>query len=245
MIASPFMFQAAATAVAAVPAEGERELKFAVPGGRVDPVRRWLDAICRRDPRFPAAVVWTIYYDTPDLSALGEKINSEYLKEKIRLRWYSPLAGAPSGPAFIEAKTRVGTRRAKARVRVPFPAEEVASWSLQDPRLQTLPALLRSSSILVHDRWQPLLVLRYRRDRYVEPVSGARVSLDAEIAPVAVNPRFLGGADDRTLEGGVLEIKGALDEMPLALRPLLGLGVRKCSVSKFLAVYLQSARTIL
>ena len=51
------------------PAMGDRELKFVLPDGRVDPARRWLDAVCQRDPRFPAAIVWTIYYDTPGLAS--------------------------------------------------------------------------------------------------------------------------------------------------------------------------------
>ena len=71
--------------------------------------RRRLDSLCRRDPEFPAAVVWTIYYDTPALVSLGEKINSDYLKRKIRVRWYSDLEGRVSGPAFVEAKLRLGT----------------------------------------------------------------------------------------------------------------------------------------
>src|SRR5688572_26159644 len=125
------------------PAASDRELKFAFPDVRADVARRWLDAICRRDPQFPAAVVSTIYYDTPDLTALGEKINSDYLKHKIRLRWYADLAGAPSGPAFVEAKLRVGTRRAKVRVQVPDSAEELAGWDLEDPRLVSMPRLRR------------------------------------------------------------------------------------------------------
>ena len=58
--------------------------------------RRRLDSVCRRDPEFPAAVVWTIYYDTPAFASLGEKINSDYLKRKIRVRWYSDLEGRVS-----------------------------------------------------------------------------------------------------------------------------------------------------
>jgi hypothetical protein len=226
----------------AAPTPGERELKFTVPAGRVDAARRWLDALCRRDPQFPAAIVWTLYYDTPDLTALGEKINSEYLKRKVRLRWYSPVGGGPAGPAFIEAKTRTGTRRAKLRVPVPCDAEDVARWNLQDPRLAAFPQLLRDGPGVVQDL-RPVVLLRYRRDRFVEPVSGARVSLDAEITPVKVNQRFLSVPDDRALDTAVLEVKGLHDELPPRLQPLLRLGARKCSFSKFLAIYLRAIRS--
>ena len=122
------------------PSAGERELKFTLPASRVHLARRRLDSLCRRDPEFPAAVVWTIYYDTPALASLGEKINSDYLKRKIRVRWYSDLEGRVSGPAFVEAKLRLGTRRSKVRARLPYPADEIARWDLQDPRLLRIPA---------------------------------------------------------------------------------------------------------
>jgi VTC domain len=227
------------------PAASDRELKFALPDGRADVARRWLDAICRRDPHFPAAVVSTIYYDTPDLAALGEKINSDYLKHKIRLRWYSDLAGAPSGPAFIEAKSRVGMRRGKVRVQLPDSAEHLAGWDLQDPRLVSFPLLLRDRGILVGDLWQPVVRIRYRRDRFVEPVSRARISLDADIAAAALSRRLGAVADDRALGTAILEVKGAEEELPSALRPLLQLGARKCSFSKFLAVYAHATRRAL
>ena len=113
--------EAARDAAATLPRpDGERELKFVLPDGRVDLARRWLDRICSRDPEFPAAVVWTIYYDTPRLASLGEKINSDYLKQKIRVRWYSDLDGRAAGPAFVEAKLRVGNRRFKVREALPY-----------------------------------------------------------------------------------------------------------------------------
>ena len=121
------------------PSEGERELKFTFPDARAHVVRRWIESTCRRDPEFPAAIVWTVYYDTPALVSLGEKINSDFLKHKIRVRWYSDLNGSVSGPAFVEAKLRVGTRRLKVRERLPYPAEEIARWELQDPRFRGLP----------------------------------------------------------------------------------------------------------
>jgi hypothetical protein len=227
------------------PDERDLELKFTMPEGRVELARRLLGAICLRDRQFPAAVVWTIYYDTPALTSLGEKINSEYLKLKVRLRWYSGVTGAASGPAFIEAKSRIGTRRAKVRVRVPYVAEDLATWDLQDPRLQSLPLLLRECGILVRDLQQPTMLIRYRRDRFIEPVTRARISLDTEIAAAAVNRRFLAAADQRPICTGILEVKGKGDELPLALRPLLRLGARKRSFSKFLAVYLHATGRIL
>jgi hypothetical protein len=224
---------------------GERELKFTLPAGRADLARRRLEQMCRRDPRFPVAQVWTIYYDTADLTSLGEKINSDYLKTKIRLRWYSALNGRPTEPAFIEAKFRTGTRRSKVRQQVPYGADELAHWELQDPRLLSLPLLLRTQGVLEGESWQPLMLIRYRRDRFVESVSRSRVSLDSEIAAAATSRRFVSGAVSSSLDVAVLEVKGMSEELPLALRSLQPLGLRKQSFSKLLAVYAHAVRTAL
>lgn len=227
------------------PELGERELKFTLPAGRVHLARQRLESLCRPDPEFPSALVWTIYYDTPALSSLGEKINSDYLKRKIRVRWYSDLEGNPSGPAFVEAKLRLGTRRSKERERLPFQAEDIARWDLQDARLLQFPLLLRSHGVLGQESLQPVMLLRYRRDRFIEPLTRSRISLDADIAGVAANPRFVSAADSSPLPTAVLEVKGANDELPLSLRSLVGLGLHKRSFSKFLVVYAHMRRTVL
>jgi hypothetical protein len=223
---------------------GDHELKFSLPAGRVDLVRRLLDGTCRRDVDYPAALVWTIYYDTPDLRSLAEKLNSDYLKSKVRLRWYSDLEGQVSGPAFVEAKARIGNRRVKVRTVAPHDAPVIASWSLQDSRLLAFPRLLRPQGVVVGDDWQPVLQLRYRRDRFTEPVTRARVSLDADIRAAAVNHRFIAACDTTALGLAVLEIKGAEEELPQRLRPLLRLGMRQRSFSKYLAVYQHVTRTL-
>ena len=226
-------------------AAGERELKFTLPASLVHLARRRLESLCRRDPEFPSAVVWTIYYDTPALISLSEKINSDYLKRKIRVRWYSDLEGRVSGPAFVEAKLRLGTQRSKVRARLPYPAQEIARWDLQDPRLLAFPVLLRDSGILHQQSWQPMMRLRYRRDRFIEPLTRSRVSLDAEISGSAANPRFLSAPVLSPLATAVLEVKGSGDELPATLRPLLALGLHKRSFSKFLVVYAHMTRGVL
>ena len=37
-----------------------------------------------------------------------------------------------------------------------------------------------------------MMLIRYRRDRFIEPLTRSRVSLDADIAGAAVNPRSVG-----------------------------------------------------
>ena len=75
-----------------------------------------------------------------------------------------------------------------------------------------------------------MMLIRYRRDRFIEPLSHSRVSLDADIAASAVNPRFLSAADYSPLGTAVLEVKGPADELPPALRALLPLGAQQMLV---------------
>ena len=92
-----------------------------------------------------------------------------------------------------------------------------------------LPLLLREGGVLHQQSWQPMMLLRYRRDRFIEPITRSRVSLDSEISGEAVNPRFVSAPDLSPLATSVLEVKGDSDELPVALRPLLALGLQKSS----------------
>src|SRR5690606_23650745 len=96
----------------------ERELKFVLPAGRAAAARAFLSTLCAPDTEYPRALVWTVYYDTADAKSLGEKIDSDYLKMKLRVRWYGGADDRPAGAAFVEAKYRMGARREKVRVKL-------------------------------------------------------------------------------------------------------------------------------
>ncbi len=200
--------------------------------------------LCRRDPEFPAAIVWTIYYDTPALVSLGEKINSDYLKRKIRVRWYSDLEGRVSGPAFVEAKLRVGHAALEsARAAALSRPTRLRGGICRTRGCWRLPLLLRDQGVLGQESWQPMMLIRYRRDRFIEPLTQSRVSLDADISAARGEPAVSVRADLSPLATAVLEVKGGGDELPAALRPLLALGLRKRSFSKFLVVYAHMTRS--
>src|SRR5687767_2212420 len=111
----------------------ERELKFVLPEAQAAGALSLLRALCRPDPRYGAARVSTIYYDTPALQLLGEKLDSDFYKLKVRLRWYeSPDLEATS---FLELKSRVGSLRHKARVATPLRARWLDTASLEERAL--------------------------------------------------------------------------------------------------------------
>jgi hypothetical protein len=209
----------------------ERELKFVLPEARGTGALALLRALCRPDQKYPSTVVSTIYYDTPALQLLGEKLDSDYLKLKVRLRWYG-LSGARTGStgSFLEVKKRVGGLRDKARVETPLQAAWLDDVSLADPALVGVLELAAPLGIPLPMPLMPVLMLRYSRYRFLEPVSRTRVSLDLDIAGVR-GPRGLihGG----TIPAAVLEIKGGADDLPRALRPLAHLGARRMSFSKY------------
>lgn len=232
----------AATPAARFMDDLERELKFVVPMPRAGIVRRWLQAVCRPDTQFPDNDVWTVYYDTPGFRSLDEKLNSDYLKTKVRARWYATPGGLGEGQAFVEAKYRVGSRRDKARIVLEMPAGGLAGRGLEDPVFEAVPRLLATKGLVLGAAWQPMLLLRYRRMRFIEPASGTRVNFDTAITAVRVNHRHLFASHYGPLPLGVVEIKGSVDTLPGRLQPLLRLGVRKVSFCKYAAAYLQVRR---
>lgn len=212
------------------------EIKYPVDLWRVDIIRAWLTTVCRRDPQHPEGFVNSIYFDTPTLRYINEKINSDYFKTKVRLRWYE-VPGHSSSSAFLEAKFRIGTRREKLRLPVPLDGLALSHLQLDHPTLRELPSRLRPLGVPVSPLLQPVLVVRYRRDRFVTPETGTRVSLDAQITVPKVNHGLLAAANPSPLQTAVVEIKGADPDLPPVLRHLVDFGGRKASFSKYLACY--------
>ena len=145
---------------------------------------------------------------------------------------------------FLEAKRRVGNRRDKIRVRLPIAAEALSSRRLDDPAFQLPSVLLAEQGVLLGPDWQPMLALRYRRRRFVDASTGTRVSLDSDITASSVNHRFFVARSHGPLRVAVVEIKGQTDVLPVALRPLIAVGLRKESMSKYAALLLDLRRVL-
>ena len=212
------------------------ELKFTGARWRTKVVRRWLHHVCVPDGDFPEGTIYTVYYDTPALDCLGEKLDSDYLKTKIRLRWYR-VGGRFSSSAYIEVKSRCGSRRGKARVSVPLQRSWSTTGILDVPSIRAAPRHLRSAGIAVPGDYRPVLLVRYRRYRFVEPLTGARCSLDQDICVPAAS--YDQGLTRSTLPlpTTVFELKGRSDRLPEPLGALTTLGFRKSSFSKYAACY--------
>ncbi|MEO7795712.1 MAG: VTC domain-containing protein [Thermoanaerobaculia bacterium] len=220
----------------------DHEVKFVFPGASLAVARTILQAACRRELPHAASLVETIYFDGRRLESLAEKLASDYRKTKIRLRWYDRSAAV-----WLEVKRRVGSRREKFRTRIgptedagreSLDGRELSLSSLDSPALATLPRWLVGVGEAVPAGLAPAVHLAYRRERFVEPASGLRISLDSEIEVVRIADWAAGLPGIRRVEGGLrspylVEIKGASRDLPPALAALAALGGRRESFSKY------------
>ncbi len=223
----------------------EHETKFVFDARRAPHVVARLRARCVPDPVYPAGIVSSIYYDTPSWHSFDEKRNSDLLKTKVRARWYADVeTGEPVGVAFLEAKLRNGSRRRKVRIRTDVPAEELAQAELAARVVLELPRLLEAEGVALPGSLLPALEIAYTRVRFDEPRSGARLCVDDNIRVSRTNAARLPHARPVALGVGVLEVKGALKDLPPTLAELRALGCRRGSFSKYAECLERTAKAV-
>ena len=215
----------------------EHELKFWAPPGHGGLIRQRLATTCSDDPRVPGGAVSSIYFDTPSFDLLRDKLDGHRDKRKVRVRWYDGSASA-----FVEVKYRFGAARDKLRIE-----SQASPWQLSRGRLEQVDASgllepLRGAGVRLPVPLHPMMTIRFRRTRFVDPLSGSRVALDDDIRVVDVNRCFFPGCPPHPLPFVVVEVKGPAARLPVSLRTILGLDVRRASVSKYAACYRQLRR---
>jgi hypothetical protein len=223
----------------------ELERKYLLPQASAGFVLRWLEGVAMPERAYPPALVVTTYFDTPRFDLLGEKVDSDYLKTKVRVRWYAPLdGGAPAGAAYAEVKTRDGATRSKRRVRLEVPAARLAGLPLDRPEWRALLAGLRDEAPGLDPDLAPVLRLAYARHRFVDPL-GTRLSLDTGIEVRAVNhARLPAPSRPGALGWSVFEYKGHAADLPPHLAPITRFGARLSAFSKYLACYEHVTRQV-
>ena len=216
----------------------EHETKFSFDARFVGRVLGLLRARCRPDTRYPEGIVRSIYYDSHRWAFVGEKLNSDFLKTKVRLRSYArPQDGTPLGHGFLEAKFKFGSCRRKLRIETDWSAEHIAQLALEGPELALIPELLTEADSGFQGPLPgpllPVFEIEYRRRRFVEPRSRARLSIDTEIRVSRVNSTRLPPARELAFPRAVLEVKGDSQDLPVSLRELKALGCEKEAFSKY------------
>jgi hypothetical protein len=226
----------------------EHELKFVFSNHQIHLIVQWLKQTCSADQDFPYNIVSSIYYDTRDWRFLADKINSDYYKTKVRIRWYRDRTeNGENGVAFIEVKNKIGAGRQKMRVEAPYSSEWFSKAALDDPKFLDIPIFLKSQGALLEYNIYPVLLVRYERYRFIESFSGTRVCVDYNISTPKVNKQFLPAVPSfgyasptpllSQLRTAVIEVKGIVDRLPTTLGYLVSMGCKKSSFSKYLACY--------
>jgi len=89
---------------------------------------------------------------------------------------------------------------------------------------------------------RPFLRIGFVRRRFIEPESGARVSIDHDIRGRSVAPGLLPLQHPAALRHAVVEVKGEHAQLPPRLVPLRAFGCKRESFSKFARCYQKITR---
>jgi hypothetical protein len=213
---------------------GSIEQKFLFAGGRKQVLLDWLQFQLVREPGFYFGPILSLYYDTPSFDHYRQVRSGDYLKTKLRLRWYQATFEAPDQivNCYLELKRKCGSIRDKQRAAVKLAAGCLVGELFSDPVIASLPARFPEVQSVVRGILLPVLVVEYQRHRFIDPQTGCRVSLDTSIACRRANAALLPAAAPVALDCGVLEVKGKRDSLPDSLRPL-SRHLRKNSFSKY------------
>lgn len=212
------------------------ESKFVAAAHLEERVLAWLRHVCLPDPLHAEARVHTLYYDTPALDSWREKTGGDFIKTKVRLRWYDPeLSPDPAlRTAFLEVKRRIGQGRRKTRARLQLGRELLDAAPLDHPVFgETLARHGASLREWLPAGLQPAAVVEYRRRRFVCPFTLSRVCLDSAIGLGRVNARLLPRLGPAQVGTIVLEIKDGGRAAAPWLAALQAAGLRRRSFSKY------------
>lgn len=215
----------------------EHELKFIFPLQRAPYLYKWLLSRCEVDGEYPQARVSSIYYDTLDWNLLQEKINSDFLKTKYRLRWYEGSDNNSfSEVAFWEQKNKIGSARKKKRVMLQM-NDAIRYASQLHHRFFIDLVQKHSVEIQPQRRIIPVFQVSYNRIRLVDKITGIRLAIDTDIHVPRINPMMVAQRRKGYLPVGVFECKSRQQAMPEWLHGVTCLGGRKAAFSKYSECY--------
>ena len=223
--------------MAIVKNSAERELKYNVPNRSLGHVKQILAGLCKEDDSYQTTFVHSLYFDTSDFDFAMEKAASDYLKRKIRVRFYSS-SGNPfdssESTCYFEIKNKVGSVRDKHRVAL----DDTFLGFFQKQGLRGIEALadakLNELGYHVPVKVRPVFFISYRRSRFKDLFSGARIAVDSDIVARSIPQNSLGLVhSEYSLNKSVLEVKGTGKVLPYNLRLLAALDIQKFAFSKF------------
>lgn len=211
------------------------ETKYRVTPGALAATEFVLRSRLTPDPHWPTGRVCSIYFDTADRKSYWESIDGEDVKVKIRVRWYEGSTQcAPLGEnAYLEIKTRNSNSSQKFRVQKPF-QEQIGAFqqatSIVNRYLRQMPGL---SARILEKPVEPVLQINYKRLRFRDTCSDARVNLDSQIASLPLGAEAIPFRAWKQLPAAVLEVKNQQGSLPDVLCGMLPQGVLRSAFSKY------------
>ena len=138
-------------------------------------------------------------------------------------------------PVWLELKSRRGFASTKQRLPLSVPPEALSFKALGRGILP--PRVLRETvagfGFFAQGHLRPVVTISYWRYRFVEPRTGFRISLDSHIRSSVVMPGRGIGERGLELPGAVVEVKGAVFDMPVPLLQLAQIGSSWTRYSKY------------
>ena len=208
------------------------EVKFITKNESAPKVLEYLNQNFQADPEYPEAIITSIYFDTYDMKYLFEKVNSDNIKSKFRIRWYSDIqTKEASDVSFLEFKHKVNLKRFKRRELQP---NKYSDKKLNDSIFSDVFSDFRSFNGEILPHLFPSLVVSYTRSRYFIPELNLRICLDRNIQLKNYNEILLKKTKkSKFLNECVFEMKGLQTELPPQLRALNFFDFRKDAFSKY------------
>ena len=96
------------------PALRRIERKFFIKPGQIHLAYALLRQVCRPDRDYPSGRINSLYFDSDDLDQHERSTSGEFIKDKVRVRWYGAQDNLPDEvPVFLELKSRRGFASSK------------------------------------------------------------------------------------------------------------------------------------
>jgi SPX domain protein involved in polyphosphate accumulation len=194
----------------------ERELKLVFPANKYTSIRAYLRGVAQEDQKFPNSVVSTINYDTKQFFFLDEKLNSDLIKRKVRLRWYSQGDKDIEQRSYLELKSKRGIFRSKQRKVITMSGTQLENTNLENP---TLISILYEDFVSYNRKaghLLPVLYSSYRRERFFTTDNKWRLAIDTNIQVNKINHMAFGKNhfSQRMPPLCVIEFKGTTTQLP-------------------------------
>jgi len=210
------------------------EVKYVLPRSKVDICRSYFDHSCAYDPAFYENTIKSVYFDTFTLSLLKQKENSTYYKYKVRLRWYEEKDGSLSKNAWLEIKTKFGTRTLKKRIKIDIDVDALNKEPMKTAEKLNLSDYLLDEGLPEFHGIIPVCCIQYKRCRYIDMMGGLRISVDYDIEATDISDSIALKGYSGAAPTAVVEVKGAgAIQLSKVLYKITDFGGRKNSFSKY------------